>query len=65
MKKTMFILSILCLLLTLLPSFFVYLQLISLETNKTLMLIGTIGWFITASYWMNNDKEVEAGEAKD
>lgn len=53
MKKVVFILSLLCLLLTLLPSIFVYLQLISLETNKALMLAGTIGWFLTAPYWMN------------
>ncbi len=53
MKKVAYVLSLFCLLLTLLPSVFVYLQLISLETNKTLMLAGTIGWFLTASYWMN------------
>jgi hypothetical protein len=57
MKKASFALSIVCLLLTLLPSFFVYLQMISLETNKNLMLIGTIGWFLTAPFWMNKNKE--------
>lgn len=60
MKKASFVLSIVCLLLTLLPSFFVYLQMISLETNKILMLIGTIGWFLTAPFWMNKNKENQA-----
>lgn len=67
MKKTAFYISILCLLLTLLPSFFVYAWVISLETSKTLMLLGTIGWFVTASFWMNqkhtNEEAKTEGEA--
>lgn len=61
MKTFTQVISFLCLLLTLLPSFLVYLQLISPELNKTLMLVGTIGWFITASYWMNKaaDKQTD------
>jgi hypothetical protein len=53
MKKTLFTLSIICLLLTLLPSFFVYAGIITLQLNKTLMLIGTIGWFLLAALKMN------------
>lgn len=53
MKKLASTISVLSLLLTLLPSFFVYLQLIDLETNKILMLIGTLGWFLSAPYWIN------------
>jgi hypothetical protein len=60
MKKLTQCISFLSLLLTLLPSFLVYLQLISPQLNKTLMLIGTIGWFVTASYWMNKPNNQHA-----
>lgn len=60
MKKIAFPISIVCLLLTLIPSFLVYAGLISLEVNKNLMLAGTIGWFCTAPFWMNKRKEENA-----
>lgn len=53
MKNLAFYFSIVCLLLTVIPSFFVYMGIISLELNKNLMLLGTIGWFGTAPFWMN------------
>lgn len=53
MKKIAIIISLICLALTIVPAFLVYFQVLTLEANKTLMLVGTIGWFITASYWMN------------
>lgn len=59
MKRITFLLSIIFLMLTILPSFFLYYQRITMETNSLLMLIGTIGWFLTASYWMNKPKEGE------
>lgn len=64
MKKSAFIISLICLALTLLPSFFVYAGKISLESSKTLMLIGTIGWFLTAPYWMNQKEDKEEVEIK-
>lgn len=64
MKKLIPFISILCLLLTLLPSFFVYLQLIDLETNKALMLIGTLGWFLTAPFWMNKPGVEQAADTE-
>ncbi|AHM58520.1 hypothetical protein D770_01230 [Flammeovirgaceae bacterium 311] len=60
MKKIFSILSIVCLLLTLLPSFFVYAGIIPLQLNKTLMLIGTIGWFLLAALRMNKPEEQPA-----
>lgn len=57
MKKIAFIISMICLALTLLPSFLVFMGHISLETNKNLMLAGTIGWFLTAPYWMNQKQK--------
>lgn len=62
MKRITFLLSIIFLMLTILPSFFLYYQRITMETNSLLMLIGTIGWFLTASYWMNKPKEGEHAE---
>ncbi|HLW20276.1 MAG TPA: hypothetical protein VKX33_08135 [Cyclobacteriaceae bacterium] len=57
MKNLIIIISIVGLLLTLVPSFLVFLGLITLETGKTLMLIGTLVWFITAPSWMNKKEE--------
>lgn len=62
MKKIAVIISILCLGLTLLPSFFVFAGTITLDTSKNLMLAGTIGWFISASFWMNPKKKEEGPE---
>lgn len=59
MKKIMIFISVVCLGLTLLPSFFVYSGEITLETSKNLILAGTIGWFISASFWINPKKEKE------
>ena len=44
--------AVICLLLTIIPAFLVFFQVISNDTNKLLMLIGTIGWFAFAPYWM-------------
>jgi hypothetical protein len=39
--------------LTLIPSFLVFFGNATLESNKMLMLIGTIIWFVSAPSWMN------------
>ena len=48
--------SIVCLLLTIIPSFLVFMGVIPPDLNKVLMLCGTIGWFATAPFWMNSKK---------
>lgn len=53
MKKLLILLSLFSLLLTIVPSFLVFYGVMALEMNKTLMLIGTVGWFATAPHWMN------------
>ena len=53
MKLILKILSVIGLILTLVPSFMVFTGTITLDTNKWLMLIGTIVWFTTAPFWMN------------
>lgn len=65
MKNLAFYFSIVCLFLTLLPSFFVYAGFISLEMNKTLMFLGTIGWFCSAPFWMNQKESKEVSSATD
>ncbi|MEP0713058.1 hypothetical protein [Algoriphagus sp.] len=53
------IISFVALALTITPSFLVFKGIITPDLSKTLMLIGTIGWFATASFWMNKSEENE------
>lgn len=62
MKALLKTLSYIGLALTLIPSFLVFLGLISFELNKILMIIGSICWFVTAPYWMNDKSAAEALE---
>lgn len=57
MKNLLIIISILSLVITIVPSFLVFAGMMTLEMNKTLMLIGTVGWFVTAPSWMNKKEE--------
>ena len=59
MKK---IISFVGLGLTLVPAFLVYQGVIDLDTNKNLMLLGTLIWFSTAPYWINRPAEPVAEE---
>lgn len=56
MKKLLMAISFAGLLLTIVPSFLVFNGAISFESNKSWMLAGTICWFLTAPYWMNDKK---------
>lgn len=61
MKALLILISIFSLLLTIVPAFLVFFNVIAMDLNKSLMLVGTLGWFLTAPYWMNQktEKEVE------
>ena len=60
MSKTLLkIISFIGLLLTLIPSFLVFLNGIELETNKYLMLVGTLLWFGSSPFWMNKSKRAD------
>ena len=59
MKMSLKLISLFSLLLTIIPAFLVFYGVMTLETNKTLMLIGTVGWFATAPYWMNKKSAEE------
>jgi len=43
--------------LTIIPSFLVLAGTTTLDSNKMLMLIGTVLWFVTAPTWMNKTEE--------
>ncbi|MBN2013487.1 hypothetical protein JW960_29425 [candidate division KSB1 bacterium] len=49
------IISFAGLLLTIIPSFMVFSQGMELNTNKYLMLLGTILWFACTPFWMNRN----------
>lgn len=57
MKTLLKIVSLVGLLATIVPSFLVFADIITLDTNKLLMIIGTLLWFISVPFWMN--KKVE------
>ena len=61
MKILLIFVSICSLLLTIIPAILVFNGVMTLDMDKSLMLIGTVGWFITAPYWMNKEK---VGEEK-
>ena len=52
-KLILKIISFAGLLLTIIPSFMVFSQGMELDTNKYLMLLGTILWFGCTPFWMN------------
>jgi hypothetical protein len=56
MKKLLMVASYLGLGLTLIPSLLVFGGRITLESNKVLMLLGTIIWFVAASRWLGADE---------
>ena len=60
MSKTLLkIISFVGLLLTFIPSFLVFLNGIELETNKYLMLVGTLLWFGSSPFWMSKSKRAD------
>jgi hypothetical protein len=57
MKKLTEIISFLALLLIVLAPSLFYCDRISLELNKTLMLIATFAWFASSLCWMGREKQ--------
>ncbi|UXX81041.1 hypothetical protein N7E81_08005 [Reichenbachiella carrageenanivorans] len=57
MKLVIKSLSFLGLAFTAIPSFFVLAGSLSIEMYKTLMLVGTGMWLLTAPFWIFNKKE--------
>ena len=46
------IVSLIGLLLTIVPAFLVFSGSLQIEQHYTLMLIGTVVWFLSAPFWM-------------
>lgn len=59
MKSLLKIISYIGLALTLVPSFFVFTNTITLANNKVLMIVGTLLWFLTVPFWMNKKEQQE------
>lgn len=59
LKLILKIISYAGLLLTLIPSFLVFAKGIEFDTNKHLMLLGTVLWFGTRPFWMNKSKQAK------
>ena len=57
MKTILQLVSFAGLILTVLPSFMVFLQTISWQTHATLMALGTLMWFLSAPFWMKKAEE--------
>ena len=53
MRKILQILSVIGLIVTIAPSFFVFYGIITLDMSKLLMVFGTLLWFGSAPFWMN------------
>ncbi len=56
MRTVLKIISFIGLLLTIVPSFFVFANRLPIEMHYTLMLIGTFVWFLSAPFWMLEKK---------
>ena len=52
MKRIFQIVSALGLLLTVVPSFFVFYQKITWQTHARLMVLGAVLWFSTSFFWI-------------
>jgi len=53
------IISYLALAGTIIPSILVFVGDMSLQTNKNIMTISMVVWFVTAPFWINRKAEVE------
>ena len=45
--------------LTVVPAFLVFVGTLAWSTHATLMLLGTVLWFITAPFWMHGEPPKE------
>ena len=55
MKIILILISILGLVLTVVPSFFVMIQLMTWTLHTQLVFIGMILWFATSPFWIKTD----------
>lgn len=60
MKAIAFILSVVALALSVVPSFLVFYGVIPWERHAQLMIAGMVLWFVTAPFWMKTKPSVGA-----
>jgi len=53
MNSLLKIVSLFGLITTIVPSFMVFFDVITLDSSKIFMMIGTILWFVSSPFWMN------------
>lgn len=56
MKSVLMTISLLGLLLTIVPSILVFVNILPMQDNFNLMIVGTIFWFGSAPFWMKSKK---------
>jgi len=61
MKRTLQLISLAGLLLTIVPPVLFFLGKISQETQNLLMLIGVFTWFVSAFFWLGKKTKAEKG----
>ena len=54
MKSILKIVSLVGLVITIVPAFLVFSDIITLGNSKVMMMVGTLLWFLSAPFWMNN-----------
>lgn len=57
MTKALKTLSYIGLILTIVPAFLVFMQVLNVDAYKKLTLAGTLIWFVTSPFWINTSKE--------
>ncbi len=57
MKTLLKILSYLALAGTIVPSIMVFMEKMDIDTNKNIMTVSMVIWFITAPFWVNKKAE--------
>ena len=56
MKKLLFALSMLSIVVLIISTWLFFNEKINIAKNNLWLLIGTIGWFVTAPFWMTEKK---------
>lgn len=56
MNNVLKLASLIGLALTVVPAFLVFAGTLTWETHATLMILGTLLWFVTAPFWMRGQE---------
>ena len=59
MRRIALVFSLIGLVLTIIPAFFVFYGAITWKLHSQLMFAGMVIWFLSAPMWMNKEKNAE------